>query len=244
MKSFLALSLSLIILLSACAPAESRKLSAYFPDGEILEDIGADYDELNKLRSFEDRIDPEHPYTHKERLPDRYQFALSTPHTACGIDFTPVYSFMFTETPPNGFVQVMYLHHNYSAEAGDAAKYQEILQTLSADFSNSYGDLRPMYGFEDTLSEFLKKPVDEQIKALEGDERIALNSYWTVKESIGENPRTDLIAKISFLSANDIDSTGINPIKTSDKQYGIWVYYTVEKVPDWLEWWMENPEEK
>ena len=131
---------------------------------------------------------------------------------------------------------MMYLHHNYSAEAGDASKYQEILQILSADFSNSYGDFRPMYGFEDTLSEFLKKPVDEQIKALEGDERIALNSYWTVKESIGENPRTDLIAKISFVIEE-------NP-ETKKKAYTLDVTYRLEQVLDWLEWWMKNPEEK
>ncbi len=217
----IALIVFTMLTLVSCTSKNNANVSALFPQNELFEDMGDDYQTVNTRRSLADKIDSENHYTYSEPLPDRYQIALKEKVSISGLSLFPVYSFISEGANPNGLVQVMF--HGTSE---DTALCHSALSDVFADFSSAYGGGVSAYGFENTLSEFMKKPAEEQIEDINGKNRISLNGYWTVKESFSSNPRIDLIAKVGF-SADNID-------ETNKRGCTLNVYYQLIEVKDWM----------
>jgi len=221
----------ILLTLVSCAPSKEAPVSALFPQTELAQDFGCDYITVDSRRSFADKIDYDNSYTYAEPLPDRYQFALNTPIGISNFPLTPVYSFVSTGGVPNGLVQVM-----FHGVTNDASLCLSALNLINGDFVAAYGQPRPMYGFEDTLSEFFAKPTEEQTKILSGDGRVTLNGYWTVKDNFTSEPRVDLIVKVS-LSCDSVSESG-------ERNYILDICYQLTEVKDWKKDWMENSENK
>lgn len=227
MRRILCLVCCFAILLCSCT---AKPLSSLFPDNEILSDMGKSYDAVNSVRDLESRVDYENPYTYPslDSIPGRYTCAVKSPVTVSNVEFTPVYSFISSDAPLSGLVEVFY---NYNGDSLSEEDFLNVINQVHDDFYTAYGDLRPMYGFENDLADFLKLSEAEQLKKLNSENMLGLASYWTVKESFSSNPRVDLFAKLEIIVS----------ASSGKKNYTINVRYVSDIVEDWEKDWLENP---